>query len=90
MSSAPSVSTTNTRRPRGGGGGGQHWNENEIQKMLDKVKDLLPRGGHDWESFAFNYNQDRPHGRCIRDLEAIRNKFKSLRNCKKPTGILVM
>ena len=42
--------------------------------MLDKVKDLLPRGGHDWESVVFNYNQDRPHRRSIRDLEAIRNE----------------
>lgn len=73
----------------GGGGRGRHWREAEVALMLSVVRDILPRGANEWMTTAIRYNE-----RCLqlapyfpeRDDEAIRNKFKALKNTRKPTG----
>ncbi len=39
-----------------------------------------------WDRVSVEYNAKRPRGSAYRDVESLRNKFKALKNSKKPTG----
>lgn len=52
--------------------------------MLDLNESSLPAGGDDWNGIATTYNSFFGNGG-RRSSDELRNKFKSLRNVKKPT-----
>ncbi len=54
--------------------------------LLQIVEEILPRGGNEWLLVSESYNTNRPAHMTARDDESLRNKFKSMRNVKKPTG----
>jgi hypothetical protein len=68
------------------GAGGSHYSSEEVSMMLDIVARILPSGEYMWERVSVEYNAKRPRGSAYRDVESLRNKFKTLKNCKKPTG----
>jgi hypothetical protein len=68
------------------GAGGSHYSSEEVSLMLDIVARILPSGEYMWDRAAVEYNAKRPKGSAYRDVESLRNKFKSLKNSKKPTG----
>ncbi len=43
-------------------------------------------GLYEWEAVTSTYNEEKPDRAPQRDIEAIRNKFRTLKNVKKPTG----
>jgi hypothetical protein len=69
---------------------GLWWCEAEITMMLDVVQHIKPCGGYMWDQVCEKYNSkqerdfrglsDIPY----RDVDAIRTKWKCLKNCKKP------
>jgi hypothetical protein len=65
---------------------GQHWREEEVRLLLDIVEDILPRGGNEWTLCANQYNSKRQPWMAERDDDQIKNKYKALKNVKKPTG----
>lgn len=65
---------------------GKHWSENELRLVMDLIKKILPRGNNDWVQVAEEYNLGRPAAFFERTVDSIRNKFKALRNVRKPTG----
>ena len=61
---------------------GNHWRLLEVMLMLDKVAEILPRGGNDWETVATSYNAERAQSYVQygeRDAESLKNKFKVLK-----------
>lgn len=67
-------------------GKGKHWRNDELELMLTITEKILPRGSNEWERIAEEFNNSRSAGMNERDADAIRNKFKSLKNMRKPTG----
>jgi hypothetical protein len=65
---------------------GRHWKDQEVKLLLNIVEETLPRGQQEWLTVVTEYNQRRIAWMAERDEEQIRNKFKALRNTKKPTG----
>jgi hypothetical protein len=65
---------------------GKHWSIAELNRLFEIIENVLPRGANEWTIVAERYNSNRPRGFVERDEESMRNKFKSLRNVKKPTG----
>lgn len=57
-----------------------------MQVLLPKVETVLPMGEYQWQQVAAEYNISRPVGSIERSWESCRNKFKYLKNTKKPTG----
>lgn len=57
-----------------------------MRLLLDVVKDILPRGGNEWTLFVNQYNSKRQTWMAERDDDQIKNKYKALKNVKKPTG----
>jgi hypothetical protein len=62
------------------------WKLPELQVLLSKVEAVLPMGEYQWQQVAAEYNISRPVGSSERSWESCRNKFKYLKNTKKPTG----
>ena len=61
--------------------------QDEIEKHLDLIEEQLPMGAESWQIVTGDYNHwcvDK--GFAQRDWESIRDKFKKLRNTRKPTG----
>ena len=62
----------------------------EISVMLDLVEALLPMGQDDWMELALQHNRHmlsfNPTGNSARTHESLKQKFKTLKNSKKPTG----
>jgi hypothetical protein len=54
--------------------------------LLNVVEEYLPAGAQMWEKVVSEYNAGRPSEFPERDLDSLRNKFKTLKNHKKPTG----
>lgn len=65
---------------------GKHWKKFELDLMFEVIEEVLPRLHKDWTCVASLYNQKRRKPMAERDLDQIRNKFKALRNTKRPTG----
>lgn len=64
---------------------GKNWSEEGIDLMLTQVEKVLPLGASAWEKVEVAYNRaavGQPH----RDVVAIRLKFTTLKNVRKPTG----
>mmetsp|Transcript_8213 Transcript_8213/g.11519 ORF Transcript_8213/g.11519 Transcript_8213/m.11519 type:complete len:297 (-) Transcript_8213:1726-2616(-) len=80
------ASSANKRKAKPSSGKGKHWRQEEIDRFLQITTQILPRRIHEWQLVAHEYNNNRPDDMPERDEEAIRSKFKSLRNMKKPTG----
>ena len=65
--------------------------QDEIEKLLDLTEEQLPMGAESWQIVAADYNHwciDK--GYAQRDWESIRDKYKKLRNTRKPTGIFIL
>ncbi|KAI9920062.1 hypothetical protein PsorP6_015758 [Peronosclerospora sorghi] len=58
--------------------------------LLDIVKKRKPLGASMWGGVAYDYNRNLPSGHESRDVEALRRKFTTMKNCKKPTGYPTM
>lgn len=62
----------------------------EVNTLLELVETMLPIGQNEWESVVVLFNRSMYNlvgtNAVPRDYESLRNKFKSLRNNKKPTG----
>lgn len=60
-----------------------------VSVMLDLAREMLPLGGNEWDTLSLAYNRKigniMPRG-VPRNGDALRRKFKSLKNVKKPTG----
>ena len=65
-------------------GRGPSWTEDDLQLMLDIVRDILPQGGNGWAKVAAVFNKNEAAS-VARDAEGIKRKFISLKNHKKPT-----
>ena len=84
---APKQKKKNTVKTKG-----LWWSESEIAMLLDVVQHVMPCGGYMWDKVCERYNskQERDFRKLsdmpYRDVDAIRTKWKSLKNCKKPTG----
>ena len=57
-----------------------------MDRLLNIVNELLPRGDNEWQLVTDQYNLNRPREFPEREKDSIRNKFKALKNVKKPTG----
>lgn len=55
----------------------------QVDDLLDIVASKLPCGGDEWDEVGRIYNMRHNDGRTGEDLK---NKFKKLKNSKKPTG----
>ncbi|KAI9906783.1 hypothetical protein PsorP6_004204 [Peronosclerospora sorghi] len=55
-------------------------------KPLDIDEKRKPLGASMWEDVAYEYNRNLPSGHEVRDVEALRRKFTTMKNCKNPTG----
>lgn len=75
-----------------GRAGSRNYTDGELDILLDIVEALLPTGELEWESVAAEYNKiisakfPTMSRRMVRDCDSLRNKFKGLRNIRKPTG----
>lgn len=62
----------------------------EVNTLLEFVEKMLPIGQNEWESLVVLFNRSMYNligtNAVPRDYESLRNKFKTLRNNKKPTG----
>lgn len=62
----------------------------ELQTLFSLMDEILPFGQHEWERLAFEFNRQMNallgNHAVARDYESLRNKFKALKNSKKPTG----
>ena len=65
---------------------GKHWSDDQVEMVLNIIKEVLPRGQYDWDKVVSQYNSQKPEDACERDEDAIRSKYKKLKNAKKPTG----
>lgn len=57
--------------------------------LLDLTEEMLPLGGNHWNELALAYNREVPevYPRGVsRNAEALKRKFKALKNMSKPTG----
>ena len=57
-----------------------------MDRLLNIVNELLPRGDIEWQLVTDQFNLNRPREFPEREKDSIRNKFKALKNVKKPTG----
>lgn len=64
----------------------RNWSSLQIDRLLDKVQEVLPAGSFGWQEVEVAYNEERPPEFPERDVEALRRKFKVLKNHPKPTG----
>ena len=69
-----------------GGGGTTWWKLPELTILFQSIEKVLPLGEYQWIHVAEQYNNARPQGAVERSWESCRNKFKDLKNKKKPTG----
>lgn len=69
-------------------GRGPKYTALQVERLLSLVETYLPVGSNQWEALAAKYNTDRPEEIPERDVDSLRNKFKALRNHRKPTGLL--
>ena len=73
-------------RQRPKGSGSIHFREAEIDRLLNTIDRRLPRGDNEWQIIADDFNSSRPREFPEREKDSLRNKFKALRNVRKPTG----
>jgi hypothetical protein len=79
------------KRPGGGkkpagGKRGKNFSPTEVKLLLDLIEEKLPLGSQEYETLIEpEYNKAVSPDRS-RSAEDLRNKFKKLRNVKKPTG----
>lgn len=64
---------------------GKNWSEENVDLMLTQVEKVLPLGASGWERVETAYNR-ASGGHPYRDIAAIRLKFTTLKNTRKPTG----
>ena len=74
------------RQQRQSGTGSSHFKEGEVDRLLNIIDERLPRGDNEWQLVADDYNTSRPREFPEREKDSLRNKFKTLRNVRKPTG----
>jgi hypothetical protein len=74
-------------------GKGLWWSDGEVDFMLEIIHRTKPSGGNMWDTVAELYNSKHersyrrfPENLPFRDKESIKDKFKKLKNAKKPTG----
>mmetsp|Transcript_17370 Transcript_17370/g.25903 ORF Transcript_17370/g.25903 Transcript_17370/m.25903 type:complete len:83 (+) Transcript_17370:188-436(+) len=76
---------TKSSTPKKREGRGRTYTHLELDTLLSLVEERLPLGMDGWEDLTLEYNRQLPL-ELSRDMESLRNKFKGLRNKKKPTG----
>ena len=86
MAPKAAASASKASGAAGGGGGPTWWKRPELMILFQKVEKVLPLGEYQWIHVAEQYNDARPQGTNERTWESCRNKFKDLKNKKKPTG----
>ncbi len=67
-------------------GRGQTFNAESVTRLLDLSEEILPAGPNEWNQLAAAFNFNRPPLIVGRDEDSLRNKFKALKNVRKPTG----
>ncbi len=67
-------------------GRGQTFNAESVTRLLDLSEEILPGGPNEWCQVAAAFNLNRPPLVVSRDEDSLRNKFKALKNVRKPTG----
>ena len=83
----------NNNNVRGRGTGSQNYRDWEVEILLNIMEIKQPLGADHWDQVATMFNASALT-RSIqlscnyvpRDLESLKNKFKSLKNHRKPTG----
>ena len=65
---------------------GKNYSSAAVRSLLDIVEERLPVGGDEWSQVANAYNECTNEAR---EGEDLKNKFKALRNVKKPTGFII-
>ena len=58
----------------------------EVQKLLEYVKEVLPMGPDQWEDVGVLFRNHFIGAPYPRETESLKQKFKTLRNLRKPTG----
>lgn len=68
--------------------GSSNWTRDQLLRMLDIMRVVLPQGKDDWDIVAERYRRAaQAEGWIVRDVHAIRLKFNQLNAMKKPTGV---
>ncbi len=67
------------------GGRGAGFSSAHIDKMLDEVEKRLPIGMDEWDDLALQVNSQVGNNQA-KTADSYKNKFKALKNKKKPTG----
>ena len=63
---------------------GPKYTATEIDYLLDLVESKLPTGGDEWAAIALIFNREIRSSN--REGDDLKNKLKSLKNKKKPSG----
>ena len=64
---------------------GKNYSQSNIEKMLDLIEESNPCGIDEWDQIASTFNSHFGNGE-NRSGDDLRNKFKALKNVRKPTG----
>jgi hypothetical protein len=64
---------------------GKNFSQSNIDKMLELIEESHPCGIDEWDLIAASFNSHFGNGE-NRSGEDLRNKFKALKNVRKPTG----
>jgi hypothetical protein len=83
----------NNNNVRGRGTGSQNYRDWEVEVLLNILEVKLPLGAEHWETVTTEFNATAltrsiqvRNNYVARDLDSLKNKFKVLKNHKKPTG----
>ena len=83
----------NARRRGRGSLNYRDWEVEILLNIVNNVNNILPLGADDWDQVATMFNASAltrsiqlGNNYVPRDPESLKNKFKSLKNHKKPTG----
>jgi hypothetical protein len=76
-------------RPTTKKGRGSAFSNAETEILLSLVEKHLPFGGDAWEKVGDEFRAKHTNSTVVRDTESLRNKYKALKNHRKPTGLKI-